>query len=255
VIRKYNPGENRDELNALAAEYSATGDLSIREKIAELAQSIVVQKALKLKRRLPKTVVFEDLISDGNLGLLDALDKYILSKGEFLTYVTPRIEGEMIDGLRMRDNLSRGQRQKVETIYKFEDDFIKQNGFRPSFEDYAEEYNIRGFGELTFLDLSLIVQVDTIVSLDTGLLSILSADSSERPLEIAMKNERYKDIHEDLESIRPKHREIIDLNLRGNSLSSVAKSVGITQGRASQIRSKLTGDGNLFRRTRDYFNN
>lgn len=58
---------------------------------------------------------YEDLINQGVIGLIDAIEKYQPSKGvKFETYATLRIRGEIIDYLRKKDWMPRSLKKKVQ---------------------------------------------------------------------------------------------------------------------------------------------
>jgi len=63
---------------------------------------LVKRIASRLKKKLPNSVLINDLVQDGCIGLLNALDKYDPSQGaSFETYAGIRIRGTMLDGLRL----------------------------------------------------------------------------------------------------------------------------------------------------------
>ena len=76
-------------------------------KAAQLIEDyadLVKRIAYHLIARLPSSVVADDLIQSGLLGLLDAAEHYDASQGAaFQTYATIRIRGAMLDELRRND--------------------------------------------------------------------------------------------------------------------------------------------------------
>lgn len=69
--------------------------------------------AAGFKRRLPASVELDDLISWGNIGLLDAIDKYNpFADNEFKTYANFRIRGNIIDEMRRLGPFSRLQAEQ-----------------------------------------------------------------------------------------------------------------------------------------------
>lgn len=75
--------------------------------------------ANKMARRLPPSVMKDELLSAGYLGLIDAVDKYDTSKNVNLkTYAQYRIKGAILDELRSMDWYSRSMRKKVQNIEK-----------------------------------------------------------------------------------------------------------------------------------------
>lgn len=81
---------------------------------------MVQRIACRMLRRLPKTVDLGDLISDGYLGLLQAVDRFDVSKGNpFENFAGPRIRGAILDGLRARDCLPRTFRSTRGPVRKY----------------------------------------------------------------------------------------------------------------------------------------
>jgi RNA polymerase sigma factor for flagellar operon FliA len=100
-------------------EYQKTGDPDVRERIilenVPLVRHILGQLAIpRLSRE-----AYSDLLSQGILGLIDAVDRFEPCRGwRFSTYATLRIRGTMLDSLRARDMLPRGARKRVKGIEK-----------------------------------------------------------------------------------------------------------------------------------------
>jgi RNA polymerase sigma factor for flagellar operon FliA len=90
-----------------------------REKsIVEYAY-LVNHIAARFAMRLPSTVFFDELVSAGSLGLIDAVDKFDPSKHVSLkTYAQYRIKGAILDELRSMDTYSRSMRKKIQDITK-----------------------------------------------------------------------------------------------------------------------------------------
>ena len=73
--------------------------------------SLVHTIARNCKRALPQSVEYEELVADGNVGLVKSLRDFDPSRGvPFRAYSMQRIKGEILDGLRSRDVLSRYDR-------------------------------------------------------------------------------------------------------------------------------------------------
>jgi RNA polymerase sigma factor for flagellar operon FliA len=90
-----------------------------REKsILEYAY-LVKHIAARFAMRLPSNVFFNELVSAGSLGLIDAVDKFDPSKHVSLkTYAQYRIKGAILDELRSMDTYSRSMRKKIQDINK-----------------------------------------------------------------------------------------------------------------------------------------
>jgi len=78
---------------------------------------LVKRVALQLRGRLPAHIELDDLISDGTVGLIDAVRKFDPSKGVTIeTYARHRIRGAILDSLRDQDHASRDMRRKIKKI-------------------------------------------------------------------------------------------------------------------------------------------
>lgn len=106
-------------------EFQATHSEAIRNFIVEKYLHLVRYNAERIYARLPDEVDIEDLMSVGLFGLMDAIDKYDLSREvKFETFCAPRISGAILDELRSMDWVPRlvrhrsgrveGVRQKIE---------------------------------------------------------------------------------------------------------------------------------------------
>jgi len=99
--------------------YSKTKSASIREELILKYTYIVKYVAGRLYSSYGNNVEFDDLLSYGIFGLIDAIDKYDISRGvKFETYAQLRIRGAIIDQLREIDWLPRSVRQKTKALEK-----------------------------------------------------------------------------------------------------------------------------------------
>src|SRR4051794_10480205 len=85
----------------------------LRDVLVEHYYALVTRHAKRLRTRLPVSVEVDDLTSDGTLGLLDAIERYVPGKSSFKTFSSKRIRGQMLDGLRSRDPVSRQTRRRM----------------------------------------------------------------------------------------------------------------------------------------------
>ncbi len=75
--------------------------------------------AARFASRIPSNVLFDDLVSAGSFGLIDAVDKFDHDKHvNFKTYAQYRIKGAILDELRSMDVYSRSMRKKIKDIAK-----------------------------------------------------------------------------------------------------------------------------------------
>jgi RNA polymerase sigma factor for flagellar operon FliA len=99
------------------ARYKEVGDPALRELIARHYQPLVNYVARMVAGNIPGHVDRDDLVSWGNLGLLDAIERYEPERGiKFQTYSMTRIRGAIVDGLRAVDWVPRSVRARAREI-------------------------------------------------------------------------------------------------------------------------------------------
>ena len=95
-------------------EYVKTKDPAIRERLIIEYSSLVKIVAGRLGMYLGYTVEYDDLVGYGIFGLIDAIDKFELTKGvKFETYASLRIRGSILDQIRKMDWIPRTDRKSV----------------------------------------------------------------------------------------------------------------------------------------------
>src|SRR6185312_1328756 len=122
---------------AMASELRAgtnDRDAAIKQ-YAPLVKYVVGRLAIGL----PAILDYEDILSYGTIGLIEALDRFDGSKGvKFETYAISRIRGAIIDALRALDRLPRSVRQKAKRLDIVTVDLTAANGREPTDEEVAE---------------------------------------------------------------------------------------------------------------------
>ncbi len=96
--------------------YTASGLTDIDGKINQYAP-LVKRIAHYMMAKLPANVLVEDLIQNGMMGLLDAIQRFDPTQGaQFETYASQRIRGAMLDGLRANDWFPREVRKNSKRV-------------------------------------------------------------------------------------------------------------------------------------------
>ncbi|WP_371324723.1 RNA polymerase sigma factor FliA [Dechloromonas sp. ZY10] len=122
--------------------YTSAGQPDKKELVQRYIP-LVKRVAHYLLLRLPASVMLDDLVQNGMLGLLDALDRYEDSYGaQFETYASQRIRGAMLDGLRENDWLPRNLRKEMRKVESAILALEHQLGRSPSEGEIAEQLNI-----------------------------------------------------------------------------------------------------------------
>ena len=122
--------------------YTAAGQPD-RDQLVQRFLPLVKRIAYHLMARLPASVQFDDLVQNGMIGLLDAMDRFQEGFGaQFETYATQRVRGAMLDGLRENDWLPRGLRRELRRIEGAINQLEHAHGRAPSESELAETLNM-----------------------------------------------------------------------------------------------------------------
>lgn len=114
-----------------------------RERIIEEYKPLIKFIAEQVYKRVPKKLDVQDLINCGIIGLIDAIEKFDVSRDtKFKTYAEFRIKGAMIDELRELDWVPRSVRQKHQAIQKAYLLCENRYGRTPTDEELAETLEI-----------------------------------------------------------------------------------------------------------------
>jgi RNA polymerase sigma factor for flagellar operon FliA len=109
--------ESDSSVDHLWRRYKQTGDRDARDRLVLQYSPLVKYVAGRVRSGLPPSVDQNDLVSDGVIGLMDAIDKFDPDRGlQFQTYAVSRIRGAIVDGLRASDWVPRSVREKVRDI-------------------------------------------------------------------------------------------------------------------------------------------
>lgn len=217
-----------------------------REDLIKSYLPLVKKVVHRLSGRLPKDVDVKEMLNSGIIGLVDALEKYDPKhETNFSTYAQFRIRGAILDSFRSQDWLPRSLRfksHKIETAYHR----IEQKLGRPaSDEEVAKELDIP-VDELQ----RLLGEVGSIVMLSFEELGFghgeerfqaeeWLASKTADPLTKLLGNEKVGLIARALDRLPEKERLVISLYFYEElNLKEIGEILGVTESRASQIRSR-----------------
>ena len=131
------------EINVLWEKYSKNKDQAVREELILHYVYLVKYIAGRLYTSYNNAVEYDDLVSYGMFGLIDAIDKFELSRGvKFDTYAHLRIRGAIIDYLREIDWIPRSVRQKAKELEKAYSEVEVEKGSNATDKDIAQKLGI-----------------------------------------------------------------------------------------------------------------
>lgn len=148
------------DLDQLWRFYKETGDRDARERLVLQYSPLVKYVAGRVRSGLPPAVELADLVSDGVIGLMDAIDKFDIGRGlQFQTYAVPRIRGAIVDGLRASDWVPRSVREKIRDINAAQAALELKLGRTPNDREVAEELGLSvkdlrsSYGKISYTNL------------------------------------------------------------------------------------------------------
>lgn len=231
-------------LNQLWKQYHHTGDASIREKLIIEYSYLVKYIAGRLSIYFGSNVEYDDLISYGIFGLIDAIDKFDINKGvKFETYATLRIRGAIIDSIRELDWVPRSLRQKNKELEKTYQELENELGRAATDSDVA---NKLGISLNEFYKLLNSASINSIISLEEYIeqnydLGVENTDSKsdDVPEKYAVMNELKEVLGQSINNLPEKERTVITLYyFEELTLKEISKIMNVSESRISQLHTK-----------------
>ena len=233
-----------NERNNLWIEYSRTQSVEIRDKIILEYAPLVKIVAGKLSMYLGYNVEYDDLVGYGIFGLIDAIDKFDVDKGnKFETLACLRIRGAILDQIRKMDWIPRSLRQKQRKIDTAVGELEKDLGRIPTDAEVARKLEI---SEEEYLNWQGQAKVASMVSLDEFVeaagernVEPVKASKMEQPEKVMEKKELKKMLMESLEALTEKERKVIVLYYYEElTLKEISRILKVSESRVSQLHTK-----------------
>ncbi|MFQ5749621.1 MAG: FliA/WhiG family RNA polymerase sigma factor [Planctomycetota bacterium] len=227
-------------------EYRRTGDQEFRRELVERHAPLVRYVAERICATLPKSIDVHDLIQEGNIGLMDAINKFDLSKGvKFKTYCSSRIRGAILDALRSQDWVPRLVRQRAGRLDRIRRSWLSRWGREPTLSELASALEVdvgdvpREVGKGTpHVILNVSDRRVHSGELDgESPLELLAASDEENPADSVHRRDLMEVLSRNLTS---KEKTILVLYYQKSlTLREIGQRLNLTESRVCQIRSNI----------------
>ncbi|MDP3767407.1 MAG: FliA/WhiG family RNA polymerase sigma factor [Dehalococcoidia bacterium] len=231
------------ETSELWERIKAKRDAAVRERLALSYLPLVHTQARILAGRVPPSVKAEDLEGYGMIGLLEAIDRFDPDRGiPFEAFARLRIRGAMYDYLRTLDLLPRVARRTVHRVQAEAIILTRRLGRAPTDEELAESTGMAA----ARVDRALVdAHAATPVSLEgefgevDHLPAALARDAGGDVLTRLEQEALDGELWRATAALPVRHKVVVGLYYcEGLTLAEIGRILGVTESRASQLRSE-----------------
>jgi RNA polymerase sigma factor for flagellar operon FliA len=233
-----------DNADKLWHSYRKTNALDLKEKLILRYAHLVKFVAGRLSIHIGQHVEYDDMLSYGIFGLIDAIDKFDCEKGvKFETYASLRIRGSIIDSIRKLDWVPRTLRQKNKQLDIAFSELENELGREPLETELAEKLN------MSLEDTQDLIKKSSVVSLislndyleqnhESAFTSATGAQT-DGP-DVAYEKYEVKQMLVDaIDKLSEKEKRVVTLYyFEDLTLKEISAVMGVSESRISQIHSK-----------------
>ncbi len=234
--------ETESKAQLLWRNFDATHSLEARNELVLHYVHLVKSIVCRMVPTYRKHVDFDDLMSCGMLGLMDAIDKFDSKKQvKFETYASLRIKGEIIDQIRKQDWAPISLRQKIKRVEEGYHMLEGRHGRSVSEQEVADFIKMDVESVKKTLEEA---HTFNLICLDEILVDRLKSEemtvsSDDTPEEQVEAEELKSILAQYIDSLPEKERLVVTLYyFEEMTLKEIGLTLGVSESRVSQIHSK-----------------
>jgi RNA polymerase sigma factor for flagellar operon FliA len=236
-------------LAELWREFKGTADQSLRERLILHYSPLVKYVAGRVGVGLPPNIEQSDLVSYGIFGLIDAIEKFDISRAiKFETYAISRIKGAIIDELRAIDWIPRSVRYKAREVEKAYAALESRLHRTPTEAEVAGELGIALedlhaiFSQVSFVN---VIALDELLNVGgergdkLSLVDTLEDTKAEDPVAVFETEETKYLLARAINTLPEREKIVVTLYYyEGLTLAEIGQVLGVTESRICQMHTK-----------------
>jgi RNA polymerase sigma factor for flagellar operon FliA len=246
---KPDPAAVDAAIAALWKEFKDTADQSLRERLILHYSPLVKYVAGRVGVGLPPNIEQADLVSYGIFGLIDAIEKFDISRAiKFETYAISRIKGAIIDELRAIDWIPRSVRYKAREVEKAYAALESRLHRSPTEPEVAAELGISLddlhtiFSQVSFVN---VIALDELLNVGgergdkLSLVDTLEDTKAEDPVQAFETEETKYLLARAINTLPEREKIVVTLYYyEGLTLAEIGQVLGVTESRICQMHTK-----------------
>lgn len=231
---------------ALWERYFHERDPQVREQLILQYAPLVKYVMGRLAISLPAILDYEDVLSFGTIGLIEAVERFDHQKGvKFETYAISRIRGAIIDALRSLDRLPRSVRQKAREANEAILRLTNELGREPTDEEVAQALNVdpEAYRKTQIESSWITVSLDNLGAMDGeedsgGAMSVADPDGEDFSLDLE-RQELIGDLAASIRDLPDREQLILSLYYKEElTMREVSEVLGISESRVCQLHAR-----------------
>ena len=242
---------SQDEIDRMSNEellmtYKQTGDEQYKWPLVLRYKDLIKSAALQIRGVYNHLAQVDDIVSEGILTLVSAIDRYDPEKGvKFETFISKRIRGMVIDVARKQDWLPRSLRKRTREIDEAVTQLYTELGRSPSDTEVAQYLGVtveKYHKEAAGVALGNILSLDALIDMreqDTGWFEMPARDAKEQPEVVFQERELYEALANGISQLRENEQIVLSLYYERNlHMKDIAQVMDISAPRVSQIHAR-----------------